>query len=78
MFSTKYPDRCRSLFGKEETQEEHRKCSMNVFNHKTQKKNSRNDATERPIGEQSARDRGGTLGEGGCKDGISVESQLVL
>ena len=41
-------------------------------------KNSRNDATVRPIGEQSARDRGGRLCKGGCKDRISVESQLVL
>ena len=80
MFSTKNPDRSGSLFGKEETQEETRKYNMNVFNQKTQKKkkNSGNDVTARTIGAQSARDYGGWLGEGGCKDGISVESQLGL
>ena len=45
---------------------------------KHRKKNSGNDVTAGTIGAQSARDCGGRLGEGGCKDGISVESQLGL
>ena len=55
---------------------------MNVFKQKTQKQketrknNSSNNATAPTIGEQSASDCGGRLGEGGCKDGISVESAV--
>ena len=44
----------------------------------TKKKNSGNNVTAGTIGAQSARDCGGRLGEGGCKDGISVESQLGM
>ena len=45
---------------------------------KKKRKNNGNDVTVGTIGAQSASDCGGRLGEGGCKDGISVESQLGL
>ena len=73
------------MTGKEETQEETRECSMNVFNQKsksligkeethkeTRKKKKQQRTTVQSIGEQSMHDCGGRLGEGGCKDGISV------
>ena len=36
------------------------------------KKKKKNSSNVRSIGEQSTRDCGSRLGEGGCKDGISV------